>query len=275
MSSGIWKTVKFQVRVLLIKIAKLFRVNTLLLSSETSTTSSTEDESFKGRMTVYDPEGQANQGDLTLVNEEDVIPPSSNREFSKVLGISITQNGNKYRVVIDGHIYQGTGTDIQIRNNVLYVDGKPHEDVKPLDGQNTIKLEIEVIGNLGNLVTQGNVTVQGSVHGKIETQGVVAVNGDVHSSVTTQDRVECGSIRGSLSTQGKVNCGNVGGNVNTMGKVEVQGGVQGDINTMGKVIVHNKGQGRTQDHDNQMSIDGDGNIQIAGNMWTSVVKKYT
>lgn len=156
-----------------------------------------------------------------------MTPTTSSTEFSKVVGISITQNGKRWRVVINGDVYEGTGNpSLNVRNGVLYVDNVPHPEVIPLEKGDTLRLEIQVLGDLKALSTSGDVTVHGDVHGKVDAGGRVTVNGNVAGSVDAQERVEVG--------------GNVGKKVDAMGRVEVHGSVSGKIDTMGKVIVHNR-----------------------------------
>jgi hypothetical protein len=167
----------------------------------------------------------------------------SAKEYSKVKGISIMQRKGRWRVTINGEVYEGTGDpQITTHNNVLYVDGIPHDQVKPLGKDNILRLEVQMLGSVKGLSTTGDVTVHGDVQGDVDTQGRVEVAQGVGGSVNSMGRVEVGGDVGSrVDSQGRVAVtGNVSGSINTMGKVEVQGSVGGKIDTMGKVIVHNR-----------------------------------
>lgn len=173
------------------------------------------------------------------VSESQFAP---DKDVSKVMGIQITQNGAKWKVVINGATYEGEGNpQINLINNVLHIDGVPHNHIKPLTKDGVLRLEVEVKGDLKGLDTSGDVVVHGSVHGSVSTQGRVDVSGEVGHGIHTQGRVTCGNVGGSVDSQGRVDVnGDVGSKINTMGRVEVQGSVHGKIDTMGKVIVHNR-----------------------------------
>jgi len=159
------------------------------------------------------------------------------------MGISIKQRKGRWRVVINGEVYEGTGNpQITTINNVVYVDGIPHDQVKPLGGDNILRLEVQMLGSVKGLSTTGDVTVHGDVQGDVDTQGRVEVTQGVGGSVNSMGRVEVGGDVGrNVDSQGRVDVtGNVSGSIDTTGKVEVQGSVGGKIDTMGKVIVHNR-----------------------------------
>lgn len=238
MSSGILLIAACLALAPLIVTVKRFLANTQWQSSVLSTTSSTEP--LRGALSEL-PERVAGKGEVELVDESELEPQ---QEYSKIMGISINQSGGRWRVVIDGTVYKGTGNPvIGVIDGVLHLDGVPHDQVKPLQADGILRLEVQILGNLpGALETDGDVTVHGDVQGSVSTQGNVSVTKSVSGRITTQGRVEVGGdVGGSIDTQGRVEVGGtVSQRVNTMGRVDVQGSVGGSINTMGKVNVYNR-----------------------------------
>jgi len=84
---------------------------------------------------------------------------------------------------------------IQINDDIVYESSSAN-------------IEINVVGDVGKINTNGKVTVNGNVNNGIDTNGSVIITG------------------------------NVNGNIDTNGKVEIGGDMIGDIDTNGKVIIN-------------------------------------
>lgn len=133
----------------------------------------------------------------------------------KINGVEYTFKSNEVLVVI--------GNEIRCGDNVIY--------------QQNQELEIELLGEPLAIYSNANVKVSGAVNGKINTQGNVNVGGNVND-IVTQGNVTVQGNSNKIITQGIVHVqGNVTGAIQTMGPVTVQGNQEGKINTMGNVTV--------------------------------------
>lgn len=99
-------------------------------------------------------------------------------------------------IVINGQHY--SGDRVEVRGNVVLIDGQAAETVKGVK-----ILEVRVVeGVLGNLVADGSVTCW-----------------NVRGNVTAGSHVNCDDVGGHVSAGGSVNCDDVGGNVLAGGSV--------------------------------------------------------
>jgi len=103
-------------------------------------------------------------------------------------------------IIINGVKIQTKGSNISVNNDCIYVDGV---SVKSgLSGN----VQIEFIGDLASLRTDGSATVRGNVRGDVDSGG----------SCT------CGDVSGSVDAGGSVTCGNVGGDVDAGGSIKMR-----------------------------------------------------
>lgn len=113
---------------------------------------------------------------------------ANNHVENVVYGAANTEAGV---ITINGKTY--TGNSVEVRGNVVYVDGV-RADAKP-NGEGILKVEIT-----------GSPT---SVH----CDAPVSITGDVLGNVSGGPATIGGSVKGNVNAS-VVNCGDVGGNVN-------------------------------------------------------------
>lgn len=115
-------------------------------------------------------------------------PRNNNHVENVVYGAANTEAGV---ITINGKTY--TGNSVEVRGNVVYVDGV-RADAKP-NGEGILKVEVT-----------GSPT---SVH----CDAPVSITGDVLGNVSSGPATIGGSVKGNVNAS-VVNCGDVGGNVN-------------------------------------------------------------
>lgn len=111
------------------------------------------------------------------------------------------------KINIDGRFF--TGTTVTIRNGRVSIDGKS------VDGKLTGKVEIRIVeGQLQNLETDGDVTVEGDILGNVDA-GMSVNAKNIHGDVDAGMSVTCGDVSGNVDSGMSVTCGTVGGDVNS------------------------------------------------------------
>lgn len=103
----------------------------------------------------------------------------------------------KNRISINGAIYEVEGSNVSVRNGVVYVDGV-------------------------------------TVHSGLSDSVHVIWRGDL-ASLQSDGSVTCGSVEGDVIAGGSVNCHNVSGNVGAHGSVKA-GKCGGNIIAKGSVV---------------------------------------
>jgi formylmethanofuran dehydrogenase subunit C len=107
-------------------------------------------------------------------------------------------------VTVNGERITGPCT-VEVRDGVLYLDGKAREKKKEEEG---VRVEIHIVGNVvdtgGILLDAGMISVMGDVTGPIRTaSGDVSIGGALKSgSITTMsgDVVVHGNVSGGVAT---------------------------------------------------------------------------
>lgn len=117
------------------------------------------------------------------------------------------------KITINGRTYRGT--NIQVSNGVVYIDGKRADE----SGKQDTGIRLIVEGDVDNItVDRGDVEVRGNVTGDVKAGGSISC-GDVGGSVDAGGSISCGRVSGSVDAGGSVQCGNVGGNVDAGGSI--------------------------------------------------------
>lgn len=132
------------------------------------------------------PDDTRNTATAANNHVENVVYGAANSNHAEI--ISNTEAGV---ITINGKTY--TGNSVEVRGNVVYVDGV-RADAKP-NGEGILKVEIT-----------GSPT---SVH----CDAPVSITGDVLGNVSSGPATIGGSVKGNVNAS-VVNCGDVGGNVN-------------------------------------------------------------
>jgi hypothetical protein len=106
-------------------------------------------------------------------------------------------------IIVNGKKYQVQGTNVSVRNNRIYVDGKDITDgAEPFAGIVEIRWE----GALAALQSDAAVNVDGDVKGDVKAEGSVNC-GHVGGDVKAEGSVNCGRVTGKVKAGGSVNCG--------------------------------------------------------------------
>ena len=129
-------------------------------------------------------------------------------------------------VIINGKKYAFNGSNVNITNGKIYVDGKLFNGE-----ENTEKVvNITVVGDVNSIKNEcGEVKVTGNVSGDVSTMsGDIDIANGVGGNVTsTSGDIKCGNVAGNVKTvSGDVNCSKVSGSTNS---------VSGDINGKNKI----------------------------------------
>lgn len=95
-------------------------------------------------------------------------------------------------ITINGKTY--IGSNISVKNNKIFIDGKLVEDYEAAD---KIIVEVKIEGDPISVESDAAVTVEGSVQG----------------SVRAGNYVSCHQVGGNVDAGNYVACGNVAGNV--------------------------------------------------------------
>ncbi len=102
------------------------------------------------------------------------------------------------RIVINGKEINIQGSNISIKNNKVFVDGKE-------------------IANSDDILKANTIFIYGDVK-NIETDKSVSCN-DVLGNVYAKGSVNCDNIKGNVNSGGSVNCDDVGGSIVAKGSV--------------------------------------------------------
>lgn len=93
------------------------------------------------------------------------------------------------------------GASIQVRDNQVFVAGKPLVDI-PRSGS----IYVHVEGSVGSIETSGDVRVAMDVKGSVNAGGTV-VCGNVGANVNAGGNVSCYRIEGEVAAGGNINVG--------------------------------------------------------------------
>lgn len=78
------------------------------------------------------------------------------------------------------------------------------------------------------------VIIKGTV-GNIETDLNVVVDGSVEGNIDARANVNCGNVEGDINVHGNINCEDVEGDINAGGNV-VSGDIEGDCRASGNIV---------------------------------------
>ena len=106
---------------------------------------------------------------------------------------SISQRNGECIININGKRSVVKGSNVNIINNKIFVDGKEYTGHEELKSDCKI-LNVSIEGNIDSISCQGSVNVKGDVKNTINCGGSVSVVGDVNGSI------DCG---GSCNIVGK------------------------------------------------------------------------
>ena len=121
------------------------------------------------------------------------------------------------RITVNGKtISVPNGTDINVVNNVVYING-----VKQKISDSTKEITIVVEGNIeGDLrVDNASVKVKGNVAGSVDSGGSCTVDGFVGQNINAGGSIRCGEVKGNADAGGSIRCGSVGGNASAGGSI--------------------------------------------------------
>ena len=140
--------------------------------------------------------------------------------------VSVKQNGNNITINIDGKTYKAKGSQVNMINRDIIIDGKkfkPGDDVDLYDGGLIIKLESD---SKVDITTSEALEVEGNIHGDVNC-GILTA-GDIHGNVTAKGPVSCDNVNGNVDARGPVNCDDVKGDVKASGPINC-GDIGGDV----------------------------------------------
>ena len=107
---------------------------------------------------------------------------------------------NKFNnVVINGQIFNCSGSNILIQGGQVVVDGKIIKS--DLIGN----VEVIINGDVNKIDCAGSVIVHGNA-GSVDCTGSCKIDGDVHGDVDTAGSVACGNVMGDIDASGSVKC---------------------------------------------------------------------
>lgn len=120
------------------------------------------------------------------------------------------------QVHVNGKLFNvPSNSNINIINNVLYVDGQEYVG----DGYESKQFKIEITGGVANVkVERGDVIVHGNT-GTIDAGGNISIAGSVSGNVDAGGNITCENVTGNVDAGGNVKCGSIGGSVDAGGNI--------------------------------------------------------
>lgn len=122
-------------------------------------------------------------------------------------------------VCVGGVNYQvPDGASISIRNNTVFVNGKPFTGGDTNDN----RFQIEITGVVADVkVDHGDVTVHGNVTGTVDAGGNITCQ-NVGGDVDAGGNITCKNVEGNADAGGNIHCGDIKGDVDAGGNVRCE-----------------------------------------------------
>ena len=107
---------------------------------------------------------------------------------------------NKFNsVVVNGQIFNCSGSNITISNGKVIVDGKV------VTAETSPRLEVTINGDVNKLDCDGSATIYGNA-GSIDCGGSCHVDGNITGNIDAGGSVTCGNVMGDIDAGGSVRC---------------------------------------------------------------------